>query len=122
MMDTVGNKVARKEIAMIKVVAPNAACKVIDWAIQAYGGAGVDDDFLAGAYRSARSLRLAGLVQRDMRHLVDARAGSLGLAMAHEDETLAFRREGVDGGQRYDAIVTDGIDDLGHGIQKSRVG
>jgi hypothetical protein len=38
LMDTSGNKVARKEIAMIKVVAPNVACKVIDWAIQAYGG------------------------------------------------------------------------------------
>jgi acyl-CoA dehydrogenase len=59
LMDTVGNKVARKEIAMIKVVAPNVACKVIDWAIQAYGAAGVNDDFLAGAYASARSLRLA---------------------------------------------------------------
>jgi acyl-CoA dehydrogenase len=59
LMDTVGNKVARKEIAMIKVVAPNVACKVIDWAIQAYGGAGVNDPFLAGAYASARSLRLA---------------------------------------------------------------
>ena len=59
LMDTVGNKAARKEIAMIKVVAPNVACKVIDWAIQAYGAAGVDDDFLAGAYASARSLRLA---------------------------------------------------------------
>jgi acyl-CoA dehydrogenase len=59
LMDTVGNKVAKKEIAMIKVVAPNVACRVIDWAIQAYGAAGVDDDFLAGAYSSARSLRLA---------------------------------------------------------------
>jgi acyl-CoA dehydrogenase len=59
LMDTSGNKVARKEIAMIKVVAPNVACKVIDWAIQAYGGAGVNDEFLVGAYASARSLRLA---------------------------------------------------------------
>jgi acyl-CoA dehydrogenase len=59
MMDTVGNKVAKKEIAMIKVVAPNVACKVIDWAIQAYGGEGVHDEFLVGAYASARSLRLA---------------------------------------------------------------
>ena len=70
MMDTVGNKVAKKEIAMIKVVAPNVACKVIDWAIQAYGGAGVHDEFLVGAYASARSLRLAdgpgrGPSQRD---------------------------------------------------------
>jgi len=58
LMDTVGNKVARKEIAMIKVVAPNAACKVIDWAIQAYGAAGVHDSFLVGAYASARSMRI----------------------------------------------------------------
>jgi len=60
MMDTVGNKVARKEIAMIKVAAPNAALKVIDWAIQAFGGAGVCDDFgLAYMYAGARTLRLA---------------------------------------------------------------
>jgi acyl-CoA dehydrogenase len=59
MMDTVGNKVAKKEIAMIKVVAPNVACKVIDWAIQAFGAAGVNDPFLVEAYASARSLRLA---------------------------------------------------------------
>ena len=56
LMDTVGNKVAKKEIAMIKVVAPNVACKVIDWAIQAYGAAGVHDEFLVGAYASAREL------------------------------------------------------------------
>ena len=59
LMDTVGNKAAKKEIAMIKVIAPSMACKVIDWAIQAYGAAGVNDDFLVGAYSSARSLRLA---------------------------------------------------------------
>jgi acyl-CoA dehydrogenase len=60
MMDTVGNKVARKEIAMIKVAAPNMALKVIDWAIQAHGGGGVSDDFfLAGAWAGARTLRLA---------------------------------------------------------------
>ncbi len=60
MMDTVGNKVARKEIAMIKVAAPNMALKVIDWAIQAHGAAGVCDDFgLAYAYAGARTLRLA---------------------------------------------------------------
>lgn len=59
-MDTVGNKVAAKEIAMIKVAAPNMACQVIDWAIQAHGGAGVCDDFgLASAYAGARSLRIA---------------------------------------------------------------
>lgn len=60
MMDTVGNKVAKTEIAMIKVVAPNVAAKVIDWAIQAHGGAGVSDDFpLAYAYALQRTLRLA---------------------------------------------------------------
>ena len=60
MMDTVGNKVAKAEIAMIKVVAPNVACDVIDMAIQAHGGGGVSDDFvLAGFYAHARTLRLA---------------------------------------------------------------
>ncbi|MEO5691913.1 MAG: acyl-CoA dehydrogenase family protein [Usitatibacter sp.] len=60
MMDTVGNKVARKEIAMIKVAAPNMALQVIDWAIQAHGAAGVSDDFaLASMYAKVRTLRLA---------------------------------------------------------------
>ena len=60
MMDTVGNKAARKEIGMIKVAAPVMACKVIDWAIQAHGGGGVSDDFgLAYAYAQVRTLRLA---------------------------------------------------------------
>ncbi len=60
MMDTVGNKIAKSEIAMIKVVAPNMAQTVIDWAIQAHGGAGLSDDFpLAYAYTWARILRLA---------------------------------------------------------------
>jgi acyl-CoA dehydrogenase len=60
MMDTVGNKAAAKEIAMIKVAAPNMACQVIDWAIQAHGGGGVSEDFgLARAYASSRTLRLA---------------------------------------------------------------
>jgi acyl-CoA dehydrogenase len=60
LMDTVGNKAARAEIAMIKVAAPVMACQVIDWAIQAHGGAGVCDDFgLARAYAHARTLRLA---------------------------------------------------------------
>ena len=59
-MDTVGNKEARMEIAMIKVAAPNIACKVVDWAIQAHGGGGVSDDFgLSQAYAQARLLRLA---------------------------------------------------------------
>lgn len=60
MMDKVGNKAAAREIAMIKVIAPNMACTVIDWAIQAHGGGGVSQDFgLAQAYANARSLRLA---------------------------------------------------------------
>ena len=60
MMDTVGNKVARKEIAMIKVAAPNMACQVIDWAMQVHGGGSVSDDFgLAKAYANARTLRFA---------------------------------------------------------------
>jgi acyl-CoA dehydrogenase len=59
-MDTVGNKVARKEIAMIKVLAPNMACKVIDWSMQVHGGGGVSDDFgLANAYAHQRTLRFA---------------------------------------------------------------
>lgn len=60
LMDTVGNKMARGEIAMIKVVAPNMALRVIDRAIQAHGGAGVSGDLaLASAWAAARALRLA---------------------------------------------------------------
>jgi acyl-CoA dehydrogenase len=60
MMDKHGNKAARAEIAMIKVAAPNMACQVLDWAIQAFGGAGVTDDYgLAYGYALARMLRLA---------------------------------------------------------------
>lgn len=60
MMDTVGNKVAKAEIAMIKIAAPNMACKVIDWVMQAHGGAGVINDHgIAAAYAVARFLRIA---------------------------------------------------------------
>jgi acyl-CoA dehydrogenase len=58
-MDTVGNKAAKAEIAMIKIVAPTMLCRVVDWAIQAHGAAGVSDDFgLGRAYANARTLRL----------------------------------------------------------------
>ena len=60
MMDTVGNKAAKAEIAMIKVVAPRMALDVIDRAIQAFGGAGVcQDTFLAAAWAQVRTLRIA---------------------------------------------------------------
>ncbi len=60
MMDTAGNKVARREIAMIKVVAPNVAGQVLDWAIQAHGGGGVSGDFpLAALWAHSRTLRFA---------------------------------------------------------------
>ena len=60
MMDTVGNKAAKAEIAMIKVVAPNVALRVLDRAIQAHGGAGVCQDFeWAAAWANSRTLRLA---------------------------------------------------------------
>ena len=59
-MDSVGNKLAKTEIAMIKVAVPAMACQVIDWAIQAHGGGGTSNDFgLAHAYAMARVLRLA---------------------------------------------------------------
>jgi acyl-CoA dehydrogenase len=60
MMDVAGNKSAKAEIAMIKVVAPNMACQVIDWAMQVHGGAGMCEDTpLAGFYAGARTLRFA---------------------------------------------------------------
>jgi acyl-CoA dehydrogenase len=60
LMDTVGNKAARSEIAGIKIAAADTACQVLDWAIQAHGAAGLCDDFhLAHAYAYARAIRLA---------------------------------------------------------------
>jgi len=60
LMDTVGNKAARAAIAMIKVAAADAACQVVDWAIQAHGAAGLSEDFhLANEYSHARAIRIA---------------------------------------------------------------
>ena len=73
-MDVHGNKEARKEIAMIKVAAPNMACKIIDWAIQAHGGGGVTEDFgLAKMYAQSRTLRLADGPD-EVHHMVVGRA------------------------------------------------
>ena len=59
MMDTVGNKAARAEIAMIKVVAPNMSCKIVDWAIQAHGAGGLSQDFwVSEAYAHQRTVRV----------------------------------------------------------------
>jgi len=86
MMDTVGNKVARTEIAMIKVVAPNVACQVLDWAIQAHGGAGMCDDFpLAYAYAHVRTLRLADGPDEVHR----AAIAKLEIARSHPNPTAA---------------------------------
>ncbi len=71
MMDTVGNKIAKADIAMIKVVAPSMACQVIDWAMQAHGGGGVSDDFgLAMAYAHSRALRFADGPDEVHRHQI----------------------------------------------------
>jgi acyl-CoA dehydrogenase len=71
MMDTVGNKAAAKEIAMIKVAAPQMACQVIDWAIQVHGAAGLSEDFgLAYAYAQARLLRIADGPDEIHRHQI----------------------------------------------------
>lgn len=60
MMDHAGNKAAKAEIAMIKVVAPTMACQVIDWAMQVHGGGGLSQDFpLAQYYAHVRTLRFA---------------------------------------------------------------
>jgi acyl-CoA dehydrogenase len=60
MMDTVGNKAARQEIAMIKVVAPNVAQQIVDWGMQLFGGGGTSNDhYLGAALATARLLRLA---------------------------------------------------------------
>ncbi len=98
MMDTIGNKAAATEIAAIKVAAPNVALKIIDRAIQVYGGAGVTDDFpLAMAYAHIRTLRLAdgpdevhkrSIARRELRPY---RAGRSGNRCRRSDQALAAR-------------------------------
>ncbi len=96
MMDTVGNKLARAEIAMIKVAVPNMACNVVDWAIQLFGGGGTSNDFGLGiAYATARLLRLADgpdevhrnqIARLELRRQGDARAAR---AVAAAPEPMA---------------------------------
>jgi acyl-CoA dehydrogenase len=71
MMDVAGNKVAKAEIAMIKIVAPSMACQVIDWAIQVHGSAGLSEDFpLAAAYANARAMRFLDGPDEVHRHAI----------------------------------------------------
>jgi acyl-CoA dehydrogenase len=107
MMDTVGNKAARQEIAMIKVVAPNMAQQIVDWAIQVFGGGGTSNDhFLAAALATTRLLRLADgpdevhrnqigkLELRRYRNADPARTGGSGEALT-SDESEAWAAGGL---------------------------
>src|SRR4051795_8143449 len=91
-MDMVGNKAAKKEIAMIKVLAPNVALQVIDWAMQVHGGGGVSDDFgLAYAYAHARTLRFADGPDEVHRNQIAKLELGEQTSIA---EALAYRRHG----------------------------
>jgi acyl-CoA dehydrogenase len=93
LMDTAGNKAARAEIAMIKVVAPNVAGKIVDWAIQAFGGGGMADTWLTTAFTWQRALRfadgpdevhrdqLARMEQKSLQNTDPARTGGWGAVM-----------------------------------------
>jgi acyl-CoA dehydrogenase len=107
MMDSVGNKAARQEIAMIKVVAPNMAQQIVDWAIQLFGGGGTSNDhFLAAALATTRLLRLADgpdevhrnqigrLEIRRYQNTDPARTGSEGRQLS-TDESEAWSRGGL---------------------------
>lgn len=103
LMDTVGNKGARSEIAMIKVVAPRMACRVIDRAIQVHGGGGISNDFpLAYMYVQARSLRLAD--GPDEVHLETI--ARIALSRSVGDESAQQRFEGA----QTDMATLDDID------------
>jgi acyl-CoA dehydrogenase len=93
MMDTVGNKVAKAEIAMIKVIAPNMATKIIDWAIQAHGGGGISDDFpLAYAYAHQRTLRFADGPDEVHRNSIAKLELARQIATAHPDVEMPVTR------------------------------
>jgi len=93
MMDTVGNKIARKEIAMIKVIVPNMASKVIDWAIQAHGGGGLSQDFkLAQMYAGQRSLRLADGPDEVHRHTIAKLELGMHLGKSKHDVQIPIAR------------------------------
>src|SRR5580658_4793037 len=107
MMDTVGNKAARQEISMIKVVAPNMAQQIVDWAIQIFGGGGTNNDhFLAAAFATTRLLRLADgpdevhrnqigrLELRRYQNTDPARTGGEARPLSHE-EAEAWSRGGL---------------------------
>jgi acyl-CoA dehydrogenase len=93
MMDTVGNKVAKSEISMIKVIAPNMALKVLDWAIQAHGGGGMSDDFpLAHAYVHQRTLRFADGPDEVHRNAIAKLELARHIALAPQDIEMPITR------------------------------
>jgi acyl-CoA dehydrogenase len=103
MMDTVGNKAARAEISMIKVAAPTMACRVIDWAIQSFGGGGVSNDFgTAQSYALARLLRLADGPDEVHRNLI------ANLEQKRHAQTDPRRTGGL-----VEAVRRGNLDDLG---------
>src|SRR5258708_36390812 len=90
MMDTVGNKAARAEIAMIKVLAPNLPCQALDWAIQAHGGGGMSEDFpLAYMYAHSRTLRFADRPDEAHRNAISKLARSKQLPPARPRSVIA---------------------------------
>ncbi len=113
LMDTVGNKAARAEIAMIKVVAPRVALRVIDRAIQAHGAAGVSDDvFLARAWVHARTIRLAD--GPDEVHRAAVAKVELREARAVGREGLRAHGGGTTAARRLDRPAAGGLDGVVH--------